>query len=181
MGTALVVVIIIVLTLWLNRNTWFRGSRTTTSSATKPHSTSWLPSMPSTSKRFHWAWIVVLGLVVWGGWWYTHRPDNAKPAEKPATTAAKQPDTPAEEEAFVLERECWTPCSVHIEWPSKVIWGNDPLKITYPGGIEVERRGQDQDYKAPSQVQSGEVKFASLDLGHPHFRVQVYQIVKIKR
>jgi hypothetical protein len=80
-----------------------------------------------------------------------------------------------EEEALVLECECWTPCSTKVEWPFKVIWGDNPLKITYPGGVAVERRGQDQDFQAPN-FWSGEVKFASLDPDHLHFRVQVYRV-----
>jgi hypothetical protein len=83
-------------------------------------------------------------------------------------------------EALVLEHECETPCSAIIAWRFKIVWGDNPLRITYPGGQVVDRRGQDRDFQAPSSMMSGETKFESLDPDHPHFRVQVYRVVIIR-
>jgi hypothetical protein len=79
-------------------------------------------------------------------------------------------------EALVLEHECYTPCSANIAWRFKIIWGDNPLRITYPGGQVVDRRGKDEDFQAPSNMQSGETKFESLEPNNPHFRVRVYRV-----
>ena len=97
----------------------------------------------------------------------TQRNQNA-PATSPAPTPTR--------EALVLEHECFTPCKANIQWRFKIIWGDNPLRITYPGGQIVDRHGQDEDFQAPSNMRSGDVQFASLDPEHQHFRVQVYRV-----
>ena len=101
-------------------------------------------------------------------------------AEKKAADAAAHPPAPSATrpiEALVLEHECLTPCSTNINYKFKVIWGDSPLRIVYPGGITVDRHGKDEDFQAPS-FNSGEVKFASLDPLRPNFRVQVYKVTR---
>lgn len=102
-----------------------------------------------------------------------HRLGTSKPATAHPPAPATQPV-----ESLVLEHECLTPCSANISYRFEVIWGDSPLRITYPGGQIVDRRGKDEDFQAPSNIRSGETKFVSLDPLRPNFRVRVYRVTR---
>lgn len=119
--------------------------------------------------------IVVLALVLGVRGCRAGKKAAQQEAAKIARTHVPAPATPIAE-TLVLERECNTPCLATIAWPFKVIWGDSPLQIKYPGGQTVDRHGKDGDFQAPS-FRSGEVKFTSLDPNNLHFRVQIYRVI----
>jgi hypothetical protein len=123
-----------------------------------------------------WVLALIVFALMWVGWASSKRAEKKAADERAAANPPAQTTPQQAVEALVLEHECYTPCSANINWKFKIIWGDNPLRIIYPGGQVVDRRGKDEDFQAPSNMQAGETKFESLDPNNLHFRVLVYRV-----
>ena len=81
-------------------------------------------------------------------------------------------------DALVLQAECWTPCSTNIDYKFKIRGEGNPLRVTFPGVGAVDYPGEG-DFKAPSQMRSGETHFVSLNAERPNVRVQIYKKITV--
>lgn len=81
-------------------------------------------------------------------------------------------------EALVLERECYTPCSVNIAWRFRIL-RTEAIRIKWNGFDGWMKYPAKGDLKAPSQMRSGQTDIESDDPQHPNVRVQVYRKVTV--
>ncbi|MCX6752488.1 MAG: hypothetical protein NTZ87_03245 [Candidatus Nomurabacteria bacterium] len=116
-------------------------------------------------------------LLIWHGAFGPPEPAPTNSVPTGSTSASSATTA----EALELMYEGKTPCSTIIDYRFKIIWGDHPLRIIYPGDQIVDREGQGEDFHAPSSMRSGETKFVSLDPLLPRFRVQVYKVVTIQK
>ncbi|OGI73695.1 hypothetical protein A3D42_00540 [Candidatus Nomurabacteria bacterium RIFCSPHIGHO2_02_FULL_41_18] len=127
-----------------------------------------------------WAWatlvILLLVLAIVGG----VRSCNAARTEQEAARAEQAaPRSVPMIEALLLERECWTPCDANIAWPFKIRTEGRPLRIKFQGVAGWTDYPGEGDFRAPSNMQSGETQFVSPDEENLHVRVQVYRKVMV--
>ena len=93
-----------------------------------------------------------------------------------ATTTSTSAPTPVETvEALVFADECYTPCSMKINYRAKIRGEGNPLRITFPGVNQPVDYPGEGDFKAPTQMRSGATEFVSLNEARPHVRVQLYK------
>ncbi|MFZ3011721.1 MAG: hypothetical protein WA060_01845 [Minisyncoccia bacterium] len=118
---------------------------------------------------------VKLGTSAVSSWWSEKEEEETKPPDnKPTSTYYHQPT-----EALVLMHECYTPCSTQIAWSFKIRTEGRPLRITFSGVRDSVSYPGEGDFRAPSQMRSGETFFDSPDKKNPHVRVQVYRKVNL--
>lgn len=124
-----------------------------------------------------WVWgILVTALVLALGYNACSGGDD-EPTNTPVSTPVAQKPTTTTE-ALVLERECYTPCSVNIAWRFRIL-RTEAIRVKwngFDGWIEYPAKG---DLRAPSQMRSGQTEFESADPEHPTVRVQVYRKVTV--